>query len=190
MPSSGTASTHGNTPGSGTAPTIGSNPRPARLGYTPPSGPCIRGTTAFGHWIGPATLSDISLRQRQPAQRIPSRARCFAGRPGDTQAVKITCQAEHACSMPRLGTAPTPGSNPRPALLGSTPSATSAFVAPQPSATTLGLNLKLTSWRSDTHRKAGNRPGRDHLQEQAQRITGWHSDTHRSGDNRSVKARP
>jgi hypothetical protein len=153
------------------------------------SGPCIRGATVFGHWIGPGTLSDISLRQRQPAQRRPSHAQCFAGRPGDIRAVKTTGQAEHACSMPRLGTAPTPGSNPRPARLRSAPSAASAFEAPQPSATTQGLNLKLNGWPSHTHRSEGNRPGRDRLQEQAQRITGWPSDTHRSGDNRPVKVR-
>jgi hypothetical protein len=41
------------------------------------SGPCIRGATAFIHRIGPATLSDISLRRRQPAQRRPSQAQCF-----------------------------------------------------------------------------------------------------------------
>ena len=76
------------------------------------SGLCIRGATAFVHRIGPATLSDISLRQRQPTWRRSSQAQRFAGRPGDTQAVKTTGQAEHACSMPRLGTAPTrtPGS--------------------------------------------------------------------------------
>ncbi len=36
------------------------------------SSPCIRGATAFVHLISPATLSDISLRQRQPARRRPS----------------------------------------------------------------------------------------------------------------------
>jgi hypothetical protein len=40
------------------------------------SGLCIRGATAFVHRIGPATLSDISLRQRQPARRRPSQAHC------------------------------------------------------------------------------------------------------------------
>ena len=118
------------------------------------SGPCTRSATAFVHRICPATLSDISLRRRQPAWRRPSQAQCSTGRPSDTQAVKTTGQAEHACSLPSSGTAPTHGNNPRPARLGCTPSTAPAFVAPQPSATTQGLRdsdarpqRPLHSWR-------------------------------------------
>ena len=99
------------------------------------SGPCTRGATAFVHQIGPATLSDISLRRRQPTRRRSSQAQCFSGQPSDTQAVKTTGQAEHTCSTPSLGTAPTHGNYPRLALLGCTPSAASAPAVPQPSST-------------------------------------------------------
>jgi hypothetical protein len=99
------------------------------------SGPCTRGATALVHRIGPATLSDTSLRGRQPTWRRSYQAQCFSSRPSDTQAVKTTGQAEHTCSTPSLGTAPRHCNYPRLALLGCTPSAASAPAVPQPSST-------------------------------------------------------
>jgi hypothetical protein len=139
-----------------------------------PSGPCIRGATAFVHRIGPATLSDTSLLRRQPARRRPSSAQCFTGRPSDTPVVKTTGQAEHACNTPNTGTAPTHGntpgsgkaptlgSNSRPARLGCTPSAALAPAAPQHSSTGSAQRRSVTS-----HCGEDNQPCGDHLRHSA-----------------------
>jgi hypothetical protein len=97
------------------------NPQPTgRTGDTHSSGDS---RPSRGH---PQVSTNLNLKAHRPAHRHSQKWR--------------TCQSRHSRNTSGSGPAPTPGSNPRLARLGCTPTGASAFAAPQPSTTTQGLS--------------------------------------------------